>query len=126
MSVFEHNPNLCENCMHHKSDKITSPIMLGQTIKKSSSDQVPKYPQPYFRGANGGVYVRFLNADGDPEDKLIYHNDLYVVKRIHDAELGESIVMRLHLPKDGVREFTVQLTAVTSKKNLEKNCLNKA
>lgn len=117
---FEHNPNLCENCMHHKSDKITSPIMLGQTIKKSSSDQVPKYPQPYFRGANGGVYVRFLNADGDPEDKLIYHNDLYVVKRIHDAELGESIVMRLHLPKDGVREFTVQLTAVTSKEELRK------
>ena len=51
---------------------------------------------------------------------MIYQNDLYVVKRIHDVETGEAIVMRLHLPKDGVREFTVPLTAVTSKEELRK------
>jgi uncharacterized protein (DUF927 family) len=35
--------------------------------------------------------------------------------------LGESVVVRLHLPKDGVREFTLPLTAVTSKEELRKN-----
>jgi hypothetical protein len=51
---------------------------------------------------------------------LIYHNDLYVVKRIRDSDKGEAVVMRLHLPKDGVREFTVPLTVATSKEELRK------
>ena len=45
---------------------------------------------------------------------------LYVVKRIMDVEVGEAIVMRLHLPQDGIREFTVPLTSVTSKEELRK------
>jgi len=43
-----------------------------------------------------------------------------VVQRIVDVEIGEAVVMRLHLPKDGVREFTVPLTAVTSKEEFRK------
>ena len=81
---------------------------------------IPSYPKPYFRGATGGVYLRTKTDDGDIDEKLIYHNDLYVVKRIQDVESGESIVMRLHLPIDGVREFTVPLTAVTSKEEFRK------
>ena len=100
---------------------IIEQVALGRSIMKAPTDpERPQYPEPYFRGANGGVYIRFRNADGDPEDKLIYHNDLYVVKRIHDVELGEAIVMRLHLPRDGVREFTIPLTSVTSKEELRK------
>ena len=118
-SFYEHNPDLCADCPNFGN--IKSPITLGREVKKAPTDpERPQYPEPYFRGANGGVYVRFTNADGDPEDKLIYHNDLYVVKRIHDVELGEAIVMRLHLPKDGVREFTIPLTSVTSKEELRK------
>ena len=79
------------------------------------------YPEPYFRGANGGVYLRFKDKDNNEEDKLIYQNDLYVIKRIMDVEMGEAIVMRLHLPRDGVREFTVPLTSVTSREELRKN-----
>jgi len=82
---------------------------------------IPPYPKPFFRGVNGGVYIRTRNAEGDPDEKVIYHNDLYVVKRISDADVGESIVVRLHLPKDGIREFTLPLTAVTSKEELRKN-----
>ena len=37
-----------------------------------------------------------------------------------DPEIGEQVVLRLHLPKDGVREFTVPLTAVASKEELRK------
>ena len=95
---------------------------MGREIKKAplEHNEIPKYPEPYFRGVNGGVYVRFRNADGDPEDKLIYHNDLYVINRIRDVEIGEAIVMKLHLPRDGVWEFTVPLTSVTSKEELRK------
>ena len=108
-------------------DKITSPISLGKSIKKApASKDIPLYPEPYFRGANGGVYLRFKDKDNNEEDKLIYQNDLYVIKRIMDVEMGEAIVMRLHLPRDGVREFTVPLTSVTSREELRKTCLCKA
>ena len=35
-------------------------------------------------------------------------------------DLGEVVVIRLHLPQDGVREFTVPLTAVTSREEFRK------
>ena len=113
------NPEPCAACLH--KGKIKSPISLGKGIKKApASKDIPLYPEPYFRGANGGVYMRFKDKDGNIEDKVIYQNDLYVIKRIMDVEVGEAIVMRLHLPQDGIREFTVPLTSVTSKEELRK------
>ena len=47
--------------------------------------------------------------------------DLYVVRRLRDVEIGEAVVMRLHLPRDGVREFTLPLTAVTSREEFRKH-----
>jgi|TARA_R110000824_G_scaffold100272_3_gene238453 hypothetical protein len=130
----EYNPDMCHECPHW--GKIKSPIALGRRIKEAEEEVespamnlpnsplskyvIPKYPRPYFRGANGGIYIQVRDPDGDPVDRLIYHNDLYVVRRLRDAEIGEAIVMRLHLPKDGVREFTMPLTAVTSKEELRK------
>mgnify|MGYP003642757086 FL=1 len=32
---------------------------------------IPTYPKPFFRGVNGGVYIRTRNAEGDPDEKLI-------------------------------------------------------
>lgn len=131
------NPNVCHNCPHY--GKIKSPIVLGNEVQEASEEDnvvevvglsdtaeniqkyvIPKYPKPYFRGKNGGVYRRIDNGDGDFEDKLIYHNDLYVVKRLKDQELGECVVLRLHLPKDGVNEFTVPLTTITSREEFRK------
>jgi hypothetical protein len=124
--------------------KIKSPIVLGKKLKEAEVDDegnyvdtvtapalelpnapqtqyvIPKYPFPYVRGANGGVYIRTENEDGQMDEVRIYHNDLYVVKRIVDPEVGESLVMRLHLPRDGVREFTVPMTAATSKDEYRK------
>ena len=115
----EFNPDGCTNCKH--KGKITNPLALGRVIKQAPSvSDIPDYPAPYFRGANGGIYVSVRDADGEEEHRQIYHNDLYVVRRLRDVEIGEAIVMRLHLPKDGVREFTVPLTAVTSKEELRK------
>ena len=82
---------------------------------------IPTYPKPYFRGHNGGVYIRTRDADGDPDEECIYHYDFYVTRRLHDVLLGEVIAFALHLPRDGVREFVIPLTAVTSKEEFRKN-----
>jgi hypothetical protein len=92
----------------------------GHYVEPVEEYVIPKYPAPYVRGANGGVYIRTKNEDGDVDEQRIYHNDLYVVKRVRDPELGDSIMMRLHLPQDGVREFTLPMSAVTSSEELRK------
>lgn len=134
----EFNPKICRNCKHWK--KIKSPITLGNVILEATEEDnvveapsatlvnadvqtynIPTYPKPYFRGANGGIYIRSVSIDGEVEERSIYHNDLYVVKRIRDAEIGEAVFMRLHLPKDGVSEFTIPLTAVTSREEFRKS-----
>lgn len=134
----EYRPGVCPDCIHW--NQIKSPISLGREVLAASDEEVivmeksvalpsappmqytiPKYPQPYFRGATGGVFVHTKDDKGEPKDKLVYFNDVYVVRRLKDAEFGESLVMRLHLPKDGVREFTMPLSAVGTKDEFRKH-----
>jgi hypothetical protein len=133
--------DLCNGCLH--KDLIKSPVTLGREVLEATEEDnivedapenisqgktqtyvIPKYPPPYFRGKDGGVFKHESKPSNDDEDAvkdiLIYHNDIYATRRLMDAELGESIVVRLHLPKDGVREFTVPLTSMTSKDELRK------
>ena len=121
------NPSTCEGC----PQKITSPIQIGREIivtegekevvevesitKEERKYVIPELPFPYFRGNNTGVYRRADPNKEDDKDELIYAYDFYVVKRIHDPEDGETLLLRLHLPRDGVREFVVPLNAVLSK-----------
>jgi len=136
----ELRPDVCIHCPNW--GKIKSPISLGArfapatpatpdpdtlfsdtTVGKEttlSEHVIPSYPRPYFRGASGGIYVRSVGSDGEIDERAIYHNDLYITKRLVDIEAGESVVCRLHLPKDGVREFTMPLTAVTSREEFRK------
>ena len=129
----EYNPGGCAGCPH--LGKIKSPIVLGQRIAEATEADnalvvqtkqgeklhvVPKYPAPYFRGANGGVYIRTLDDEGEVEERCIYHNDLYVTHRLNDPEVGEAVAMKLHLPRDVPREFTVPLTSVTSREDFRK------
>ena len=45
----EEDPEPCSACPHW--EKITSPIVLGKSIKKApTSKDIPLYPEPYFRG----------------------------------------------------------------------------
>lgn len=131
------NPKGCEGCPN--KGKIKSPITLGHEIKEateadnelqvetqqagqviSTMMRIPAYPKPFFRGKNGGVYIRVKDEDGEPVDEVIYPYDLYVLKRINDRDAGEALVLRLHLPKDGVREFTMPLSSATSKEEFRK------
>jgi len=126
------NPTGCEGCPH----KIVTPIALAERVVEASEEDnkvtvvqpdteepkefiIPKFPFPFFRGRNGGVYVKTTKKDKDDEDQevdeLVYAYDFYVVKRMVDPDVGETILLRLHTPKDGVRDFIMPLTTVVSK-----------
>jgi hypothetical protein len=126
------NPGGCEGCPH--KGKITSPIVLGKEITRATEEdntvevedeqgeieqhQIPAYPFPYFRGKTGGVYVQ---GEGDEEEpKLVYEHDLYVVKLMHDPLAGFVVVMKVHLPQDGVKEFVIPNVSVTDRGELRK------
>lgn len=115
------NPGGCANCVHKGS--IKCPISLGAEIAEATAEDnvveyqlddvskpmvytIPEFPFPYFRGKNGGVYRKSDNEE-DPEPDMVYEHDLYVVKRMKDPQLGEVIWMRLHTPRDGVKEFAL-------------------
>lgn len=135
----EYNPGGCAGCPHF--GKITSPIVLGQQVVEAAPEDnvvelpaeeegaapqvviIPDYPKPYFRGKYGGVYVREAIDDPDevPKEVCIYPNDLYFTRRVFDVEMGEMVLGKLHLPRDGVRAFTVSLTALTSRDKLRES-----
>jgi hypothetical protein len=126
------NPTGCEGCKH--KGKIKSPIVLGMEIEAADVDgdgyvikveqgatpqRIPEYPAPFFRGKNGGIYMR-SGDDEESEPVLVYEHDLYVVKRMHDSEAGEVALFRLHLPHDGVREFTISTMVIAMKDELRR------
>jgi hypothetical protein len=133
----EYNPGGCQGCPN--LNKFKSPISLGHQFKEAEPEdnvvevidpdqpdappvtyEIPPYPNPYFRGKDGGVFIRAIDDDGDSIERVVWHNDLYVVRRLTDPEQGEVIEMRHHLPRDGVRSFVVPLYVVTSKDEFRK------
>lgn len=133
----EYNPGGCQGCPNW--NKIKSPIVLGQQFTEASPEdnkvvvsdpdtpsvpprvyEIPTYPNPYFRGKDGGVFIRVIDDDGEITERIVWHHDLYVVRRLNDPEQGEIVEMRHHLPRDGVRSFVVPLYVVTSKEEFRK------
>ena len=128
------NPQGCEGCIHR--GKIKSPIMLGVEIEEADAEdneyaveshngsveiqQIPEYPFPFFRGKKGGVYIRPESEEAEAEPKLVYEHDFYVVKRMRDPAAGEVALFRLHLPHDGVREFSISTMVISSPDELRK------
>ena len=122
-------PGGCDKCVH--KGQIKSPIVLGTEVEEADDEEVlveteegtesvtiPEYPFPFFRGKNGGVYKRAEEEEEEPA--LVYEHDLYVVKRMSDPELGEMALFRLHLPHDGVKEFTISTMAISTKDELRR------
>lgn len=125
-AVFErNNPGGCDDCKF--KGKIKSPILLGKEVIAAPSTstveiegeryQIPEFPFPYFRGVNGGVY---RNMDGEQDPLLICKMDLYVVKRMNDPVEGDVVVVRLHTPKDGVREFIAHYSTIAESNEFKK------
>jgi hypothetical protein len=127
------NPGGCDGCPYY--GKINTPIVLGrEVIEAEEKDnevlveteeeedpvllKIPKYPAPFFRGKGGGIYKQPVN---DEEEAMrVYEHDFYVLKRMRDPVLGEVVVMRLHLPRDGMKEFVLPNSAITDKRELRR------
>ncbi len=123
---------ICQECPFF--GKITSPIQLGSDLKeaevededavvvvyKDTNGEVPRYPDGYGRMPNGGIFRKEAGEDGEVVKIPIYPHDFYYIGRVVDPEAGECIVARLHLPRDGVREFTVPLAVATSREEIRK------
>ena len=136
----KNNPGVCDSCPFN--GKISSPIVLGKEIIQSTEEvvvtaeelkaveaeepekeevgvyKIPKYPEPFFRGKNGGIYL--MPKDDEAEPILIYEHDIYVTKRMEDPQEGEVFIVRRHLPKDGVKEFRVPTKHMVDKSELQK------
>lgn len=132
-------PDTCDGCKH----KITSPIALGRIVEEAEAVDgayvveamlpsavvgaistvvtvsIPKYPFPYFRGANGGVFVKSKDKDGEEVELEVYAQDLYITARFYDLDEngdgdGEMVDVNVHLDHDGIRVFHVPITTLFS------------
>ena len=132
------NPELCEGCPH--LGRILGPKELGKVIREDSSKEaviedtspqtgkpatyvIPKYPFPFIRREGGGILrlpPKNPKEGEETEPTLVYEHDLYVVKRMNDSVLGDMVVIRLHLPADGIREFVMAFYEATDKTALRK------
>lgn len=147
-SRFEdYNPGGCRGCVH--LNKLKSPITLGMQFKEADPQDnvvldpvatvtaettteddtpavvskpyvIPAYPKPYFRGQNGGVFIRIVDDEGEVAEHMVWQNDLYVTRRLEDPEMGEVLEMRHHLPRDKVKTFVVPMYVATSKDEYRK------
>jgi DNA primase len=141
-STFENTtPGLCAGCPHQ--GQIKSPIQLGKEIttveqevvvvepepvKVSTGDYIkaekgvliPKFPNGYARGQNGGVYMKITDQDGNVEHQLVYLYDLYVHATMK-ASYGHVAIVREHSPHDGMQEFSIPFEHLTSQDELRKH-----
>lgn len=114
------NPGGCYGCAY--IGRIKNPIVLGKEVDESEAQdgvytvteedapeelKIPAFPRPYVRGKKGGIYL--LPDKEEAEPLLVYEHDLYVVKMMTDPKEGDVVLMRLHLPKEGIREFVLTL-----------------
>ena len=121
-ATFErNNPGGCYGCPY--LGKIKNPIVLGREVAEAETEdgnyvvpedgeadvpqdyRIPEYPFPFTRGKKGGIYIKPEKDEELPT--LVYEHDLYLVKTMTDPKDGDVLVMRLHLPREGVREFII-------------------
>ena len=140
-AVFERtNPGGCDGCPF--KNQIRNPINLGKELVEFDEDGDEEYVEPepeeadetldrdllslkpflpdnYARGKHGGIYYLDPNDDEDGP-KLIYEHDLFVIKRMTDPSEGDTTVLRLHTPKDGVKIFFISNTKITQSIEVKK------
>jgi hypothetical protein len=117
-------PPVSEDAPEHEMDPISDvdiekiDASLAKFYQDQSKVSIPVPPWPYSRGQKGGLYKSSKLEDGTTEDVLLYQNDFYAYARLYDPVEGQVLACRLHLPRDGVRIFNIQLKSVGSKDKL--------
>lgn len=142
------NPAGCEGCPHR--GKIKSPISLCKELRVAETNDVelqvfeeqevmlggeeelppappttikvniPTYPFPYKRGANGGVFYEVKDGDGTVEQVEVFNRDLYITRRLRDPLDGPSFEFKHHTYREGVQTFVLPVTKLTSKEEFRK------
>jgi len=92
----------------------------GIVVADGEQIVVPAYPEPFFNGPRNAVCIKKVDGDGEEYTHFVYRDPFYAVKRVKDPDKGEMVIMRLHLPRDGVQEFIVPLTSITSREEFRK------
>lgn len=138
-AIESRNPGGCDGCPFR--GKITNPLALGRRLREAPAvaeedavreeadpQVVPAFPaalRPYVRGENGGIYYipppKVDKKGGVTQDDpiLLFSHDLYPVKRMYNPIDGAALMMRLHLPNDGVRDFTLPMASVYAQDKLK-------
>ena len=140
----ENNPGICDTCKY--KGHFTNPLALGKSIKIAKAEPVrkdedtevsekslipdhPDYLFPYFRGEQGGIYFQpphKIDKKGNKTQEdpfLIYEHDLFPIARMFSKVEGSLLQMRLILPKDEVRDFTLATKIIQSTDKLKEALL---
>lgn len=97
----------------------------GGEEDEESENYIPEYPPPFIKGNNGAIYIQnkqVLYKNGEEKSaadiEVVYEYPLYVVKRMRDPDVGNVIVLKLRLPKDGIKQFIVPTRCIANKEAL--------
>jgi hypothetical protein len=140
----ENNPGICDTCKY--KGQFTNPLALGRSIKVAKAEPVrededtevpakslipdhPDYLFPYFRGEQGGIYFQpphKIDKKGNKTQEdpfLIYEHDLFPIARMFSKVEGSLLQMRVLLPKDEIRDFTLATKIIQSTDKLKEALL---
>lgn len=125
-------PDKCVGCPHQ--GKIKTPLLLGKVVNVTEEPVVvvtegehiaaekpvviPKYPNGYVRGKNGGVYLKIV-AEGETDFVPVYDHDLYVTMVMRN-KVDTMAMIRSHLPHQAPDEFPILMSQMTSIDELRK------
>lgn len=137
--LAEIHPERCKGCPYLglvktplQTARFDKPATKEETVKVETVDPlgnktteeitIPLPPKPYFRGENGGIYIRKKVKTEENWDEVIdriYDYDMYPTKRFR-TELTESEAMEVHLwlPKDGLKKFRLPSAHLADGKKL--------
>jgi uncharacterized protein (DUF927 family) len=141
--IENRNPGGCDGCPLR--GRISKPLYIGKRLKvaeepapepvrqdKNPEDvptykTFPQYLEPFYRGANGGVYYKkpakrkSKNGDEDEEEQLImlWGHDFYPIKRMYSKSEGECLMLRHMTPNDKIRDFLLPVADAYSPDKLK-------
>jgi len=132
----------CKGCKHRGT--IATPAQLGKYVEPAVTEEdrtvevpkpaatvllhpsiqppttvIPEFPSPYFRPKGGTGVHKVVKVPGEPDTSVqICEYDFYVTRRMSDPDVGEVLWFRLHMPLDGIREFSVPLADAVARDKL--------